>query len=119
MQSGFVLSNKEIRTINSNSDDICCKYEDADVVKFIGSAQETIDVTSEINVREKEALKVYISPSNQSRNLGVSDVGYTNEMDEMNDVADYVIERLKSYGVKVYRNYPSGGINAWLREWDI
>lgn len=69
-----------------------------------------------INVREKEALKVYISPSNQSRNLGVSDVDYTNEMDEMNDVADYVIERLKSYGVKVYRNYPSGGINAWLRD---
>ncbi len=69
-----------------------------------------------IHVGEKKELKVYISPSNQHRNLGVSEVGYTNEMDEMNDVANYVVERLEQFGVKVYRNNSSGNINLWLKD---
>lgn len=72
--------------------------------------------TYNINVGEKTNLSVYISPSNQHGNLGVSSVGYTNEMDEMNDLSDYIVERLRAHGVKVYRNNPSGNINLWLRD---
>lgn len=72
--------------------------------------------TYNINVGDKPNLTVYISPSNQHGNLGVSSVGYTNEMDEMNDLSDYIVERLKAHGVKVYRNNPSGNINLWLRD---
>lgn len=72
--------------------------------------------TYDINVGEKTNLAVYISPSNQHGNLGVSSVGYTNEMDEMNDLSDYIEERLKAYGVKVYRNNSSGNINLWLKD---
>lgn len=72
--------------------------------------------TYDINVGEKEKLSVYLSPSNQHGNLGVLDVGFTNEMDEMNDVTNYIEERLKSYGVKVYRNNPAGNINQWNKD---
>lgn len=72
--------------------------------------------TYNINVGTKTDLKVYLSPSNQYGNLGVSSVGYTNEMAEMNDLTDYIEERLKAYGVKVYRNSPSGNINLWLKQ---
>lgn len=70
----------------------------------------------EINVGEKTDLKVFVSPSNQYANYGVTDVGYTNERDEMNDLSDYIIERLEQYGVTVYRNNSSGNINSWLRD---
>ena len=76
----------------------------------------SIITTYDINVGTKENLKVYLSPSNQHGNLGVSSVGFTNEMDEMNDVTDYIEERLKSYGVKVYRNNPAGNINQWNKD---
>ena len=36
--------------------------------------------------------------------------------DEMNDVADYVVERLEKHGVTVYRNNPATGINAWIKD---
>lgn len=69
-----------------------------------------------INVGEKKNLKVYLSPSNQHGNLGVRSVGYTNEMDEMNDLSNYIQERLEANGVKVYRNNPAGNINLWNRD---
>lgn len=78
--------------------------------------QNSVISTYEINVAEKEKLKVYLSPSNQHGNLGVSSTGYTNEMDEMNDVSDYIEERLESYGVKVYRNNQAGNINQWNKD---
>ena len=59
---------------------------------------------------------MFVSPSNQYANYGVTDVGYTNERDEMNDLSDYIIERLEQYGVTVYRNNSSGNINSWLRD---
>lgn len=70
----------------------------------------------EINIGTKKAYSVYLSPSNQSGNLGVSKVGYTNEMKEMNDLTNYVEKRLKEYGVKVYRNSPHGNINLWTSD---
>ncbi len=72
--------------------------------------------TYEVKIGEKKNLAVYISPSNQFRNIGVSEVGYTNEMDEMNDLSKYIIERLEEYGVKVYRNNPSQKIKDWVKE---
>ena len=53
MQSGFVLSNKEVRTIASNDDNVCCKYDEIDVVKFLGTAQESFDTNLETNIRDK------------------------------------------------------------------
>ena len=72
--------------------------------------------TYDINVGKKEDLKIYVSPSNQYANLGVKEVGYTTEMNEMNDLANYVIERLNEYGVKTYRNKPAAGIDQWNKE---
>lgn len=72
--------------------------------------------TYDINITPKKDFIVYLSPSNQHGNMGVSETGYTNERDEMNDLTDYIAERLKSYGVKVYRNNSSGNINLWLRD---
>lgn len=70
-----------------------------------------------INTSEKKELKIYISPSNQTKNFGVRETGFTNECDEMNDVADYVIERLKQYpNVKIMRNNSSGNINIWNQD---
>ena len=67
----------------------------------------------DLNVVNKDKLKVYISPSNQGLNQGVHEVGFTTEKNEMNKVADYVIERLKEHGVTTYRNNPAGNINQW------
>ena len=72
--------------------------------------------TYDINIGKKEDLKIYVSPSNQYANLGVKEVGYTTEMTEMNDLANYVIERLNEYGVKTYRNNPAAGINQWNKD---
>ena len=72
--------------------------------------------TYDINVGKKDNLIIYVSPSNQFANLGVEEVGYTTEMNEMNDLANYVIERLNEYGVKTYRNKPAAGIDAWNKE---
>lgn len=72
--------------------------------------------TYEINTGKKDSLVVYLSPSNQHGNYGVLDVGYTNERDEMNDLTDYIQERLTAFGVKVVRNNSSGNINLWLKE---
>lgn len=53
MQSGFILSNKEVRTISNGNDDVCCKFDEIDIVKFLGSLQETFEVESEISLRDK------------------------------------------------------------------
>ena len=72
---------------------------------------------SEFNfkVGTKNNLKVYLSASNQSNNLAVSEVGYTNEKKEMNDLTDRIEKVLKEYGVKTYRN-EFGDINRWTAD---
>lgn len=72
---------------------------------------------SEFNfkVGTKNNLKVYLSASNQSNNLGVSEVGYTNEKKEMNDLTDRIEKVLKEHGVKTYRN-EFGDINRWTAD---
>lgn len=59
---------------------------------------------------------IYLSPSNQSKNFGISKVGYTTEMEMMNQVGDVVEKKLKAAGVIVYRNNPDTDINAWMSE---
>ena len=72
---------------------------------------------SEFNfkVGTKNNYKVYLSASNQNNNLGVSEVGYTNEKKEMNDLTNYIEKRLKSFGIKTYRN-EFGDINRWTQD---
>ena len=77
------------------------KYNDSQVSTF------------DVKVGDKNKYIVYLSPSNQSANLGVSETNYTNEANEMNDLTNYVEKKLKEYGVKVYRNERSGNINRW------
>ena len=69
----------------------------------------------DFKIKDKE-LVVYLSPSNQQSNKGVKAAGYTNEMEMMNRLTDYLETYLKQAGVKVYRNKSSGHINAWLAE---
>ena len=69
----------------------------------------------DFKVGSKNNYKVYLSASNQNNNLGVSEVGYTNEKKEMNDLTNYIEKRLKEYGVKVYRN-EFGDINRWTSD---
>ena len=52
-QCGFIVANKEIKTISSNDDDICVKNDDISIIKFIGCGSVNIEVTSEINIRDK------------------------------------------------------------------
>lgn len=65
---------------------------------------------------QNKQLVVYLSPSNQYLNYGVKSAGFTNEMKEMNKIADVVERKLKENGVRVIRNHPSGNINTWLSE---
>ncbi len=69
----------------------------------------------DFHIGEKN-LVIYLSPSNQYLNYGVRSVGYTNEMREMNNIANIVADVLKENGVTVYKNRSSGNINEWLRE---
>ena len=68
--------------------------------------------TYNFNIEEKTPV-IYLSPSNQDGNYGVESVNYTTEKDMMNKLGDVVERVLKENGVVVYRNWPSGDINAW------
>ena len=57
---------------------------------------DSIVSSFDFKVGSKSNYKVYLSASNQNANLGVSEVGYTNEKKEMNDVANYIQKRLES-----------------------
>lgn len=76
---------------------------------------DSIVSTFDFKVGYKSKYKVYLSPSNQNANIGVGEVGYTNEEKEMNDLANYIEKRLESYNITVYRN-GSGGINRWTQD---
>lgn len=76
---------------------------------------DSVVSTFDFKVGSKNQYKVYLSASNQYNNLGVSEVGYTNEKKEMNDVTDYIEKRLESYGVTTYRN-EYGDINRWTAD---
>ena len=77
---------------------------------------DSIISTFNLNVENKTEYKVYLSPSNQTGNIGVKSVGFTNEEKEMNDLSNYIEKRLKENNVKVYRNNPNGNINLWVAD---
>lgn len=77
---------------------------------------DSIISTYNLNVENKTEYKVYLSPSNQTGNLGVKSVGFSNEEKEMNDLSNYIEKRLKENNVKVYRNNPNGNINLWVAD---
>ena len=77
---------------------------------------DSIISTYNLNVENKTEYKVYLSPSNQTGNLGVKSVGFTNEEKEMNDLSNYIEKRLKENNIKVYRNNPNGNINLWVAD---
>jgi N-acetylmuramoyl-L-alanine amidase len=60
------------------------------------------------------AVSLYLSPSNQIRNIGFGD--YRSEMERMNEVADVVEPILKAHGVVVYRNDPNNGLRDYVAE---
>ncbi len=51
-QSGVIVCNQQVMTIDCHDSDVCIKNEDIETIKFLGSAQEEIIVESEINIRE-------------------------------------------------------------------
>lgn len=76
---------------------------------------DSIVSTFDFKIGTKTNYKVYLSASNQYNNLGVNEVGYTNEKKEMNDLTNYIEKRLNSFGVKTYRN-EFGDINRWTAD---
>lgn len=60
------------------------------------------------------AVSLYLSPSNQIRNIGFGN--YRSEMERMNEVADVVEPILKAHGVVVYRNDPKNGLRDYVAE---
>ena len=71
----------------------------------------------EIKIKSKTPV-VYLSPSNQYDNYGISGSGYTNEREMMNKLGDIVYEKLKEAGIIVYRNNPDAPNKMldWARE---
>ncbi len=59
---------------------------------------------------------IYISPSKQEYNHGISGSGYTTEKEMMNRLADKLIPKLEAAGIKVLRNDPAGDIKSWTAE---
>ena len=63
---------------------------------------------------KQDALKLWLSPSNQIHNIGFGE--YKSEKERMNEVADVVEPILKKQGIKVYRNDPEKGIRDYTNE---
>lgn len=77
---------------------------------------ETSDITSfDFKINTKKSV-IYLSPSKQEKNLGVSDVGYTTEAEMMNKLCDILETKLRNSGFIVYRNDPSKDMMEWLAE---
>ena len=64
----------------------------------------------------KKDIAIYVSPSRQEYNKGVSAAGYTTEAQIMNRFADVLIPKLKNAGYIIYRNNPKTDIMAWASE---
>lgn len=60
------------------------------------------------------SVSLYLSPSNQIRNIGFGD--YRSEMERMNQVADVVEPILRAHGVVVRRNDPQKSLRDYVAE---
>ena len=74
------------------------------------------EITSFEFVPKYKKITIYLSPSNQIHNAGVSEVGYTVEEEMMNKLADILEPILKNRGYVVYRNNPKTDIMTWAAE---
>lgn len=51
-ESGFVIGNKEVKTISTDDENVCVKEEGMKIIRYISSTSETFTLQSEINLRE-------------------------------------------------------------------
>lgn len=63
---------------------------------------------------KKNSVSIWLSPSNQIRNIGFGDYG--SEKERMNQVADVIEPILKAQGVVVWRNDPEKGLREYVAE---
>lgn len=47
-----VVDNREIKSVKCNDEDVCSRDENIKVKRFVGEASETVNVTSELSIRE-------------------------------------------------------------------
>jgi len=60
--------------------------------------------------------KVYVSPSNQVENKIISGLGYSNESEIMNKIADYLVPELETRGIVTFRNKPTMSLDEIVAE---
>ncbi|MBQ9873330.1 MAG: N-acetylmuramoyl-L-alanine amidase [Thermoguttaceae bacterium] len=77
------------------------------------SAQDAAKEKAPLPKFKKDALSLWLSPSNQIHNMGYGD--YHSEKERMNEVADIVEPILIEQGIKVYRNDPEESIRDYTR----
>ncbi len=83
-------------------------------IAFVSTASAQTAKEEALPKFKKDALSLWLSPSNQIHNMGFGD--YHSEKERMNEVADVVEPILKKQGIKVYRNDPEKGIRDYTAE---
>lgn len=79
----------------------------------LGFAQDDAKEKAPLPKFKKDAVSLWLSPSNQIHNMGYGE--YRSEKERMNEVADVVEPILIEQGVKVYRNDPEESIRDYTR----
>ncbi len=51
-QSGSLILTSEVQSVQTSDEDVCCKNEEIQVIRFVGDVAETINVESELTIRE-------------------------------------------------------------------
>ncbi len=103
-QSATLSCNREIRSISSRDDDVCCKNDEITVIKFLGSATENVEVASEINIREK-INKILLSESGVVLKSVESGVNFVTVMGEVSTKVLYYSENEKFESGYVYDSF--------------
>lgn len=104
-EGGFVMGNKEIKSVHADDENICTREEDIKVVRFIGCASDNFTLQSEINLRDRvkkllttqsmvsiksvEAGSNFVSVSGES----ISRVLYVSENDKFE--SGYIVDSFK------------------------
>lgn len=114
----YYTTNGEIPSINSTLYTVPIKINKNMTIKAVAIRKNMYNSkVLELNyMAYNKENSIYLSPSTQYWNLGVSSVGYTNERDMMNKVADYVQKTLESRGIKVYRNNPNWSLEEIVKD---
>ena len=78
--------------------------------------EDSVIKTYKLKVNNDKNLSIYLSASNQTNNVGVDESGFTNESEEMNELAKLIKKNLKQYDIKVTINNQNGNANNWNKE---